>query len=177
MTYRPLRSDKLSFLQKVESSNKFHFDTIKGKIAETLIQELFLSMNYNVFRYGMENTVPGIMELLKGVHSDVAQDIRRMPDFIVQHKSSKEVHFIEVKFRATGSFTYEDLKDNYPYPNAFVILVSRKHIKCLSVNELQNGKCFTPDCSNYLGNRLEFDLDRELIREYCGFATQFFQNV
>ena len=39
---------------------------IKGRIAETLIEELFLSLKYNVFRYGMENTVPGIMELLRG---------------------------------------------------------------------------------------------------------------
>ena len=30
---------------------------IKGRIAETLIEELFLSMKYSVFRYGMENTV------------------------------------------------------------------------------------------------------------------------
>jgi len=43
---------------------------IKGRIAETLIEELFLSLDYNVFRYGMENTVPGIMHLLKGVRSD-----------------------------------------------------------------------------------------------------------
>ena len=42
------------------------------------------SLGYNVFRYGMENTVPGIMDLLKGVRSDVAYNIRRMPDFVVQ---------------------------------------------------------------------------------------------
>ena len=48
---------------------------IKGRIAETLIQELFLTLKFNVFRYGMENTIPGIMELLKGVKSDVANEI------------------------------------------------------------------------------------------------------
>ncbi len=30
---------------------------IKGRIAETLIEELFLSSNYNVYKYGMENRV------------------------------------------------------------------------------------------------------------------------
>jgi len=50
-----------------------------------VIKELFLSLGYNVFRYGMENTVPGIMELLKGVRGDVATNIRRMPDFVIQH--------------------------------------------------------------------------------------------
>ncbi|MEJ0080845.1 MAG: hypothetical protein WDM78_07815 [Puia sp.] len=167
-------------MQKVEFADKelkYHHDTIKGRIAETLIQELFLNMNYNVYRYGMENTVPGIMELLKGINSDVAQEIRRMPDFVIQNKNSKKVYFIEVKFRANGIFNYDSLKDNYPYTNAHIILVSKKHIKCLSVKELLNGKHFTTDCGNYLGNRIEFDFDKELIREYCQFAVQFFQDV
>ena len=46
----------------------------------------------------MENTVPGIMELLKGVRSDVATNIRRMPDYVIQHRKTKEVFFIEIKF-------------------------------------------------------------------------------
>ena len=54
---------------------------IKGRIAETLIEELFLSLGFNVFRYGMENTVPGIMKLLKGV---IAEEInnRRNCNFL-----------------------------------------------------------------------------------------------
>jgi hypothetical protein len=104
---------------------------IKGRIAETLIQELFLSLGYNVFRYGMENTIPGIMELLKGVRSDVADDIRRMPDFVIQNRDTKDVHFVEVKFRANGEFRYKDLPKNYSYTNSFIIVVSKRHIKCL----------------------------------------------
>lgn len=42
----------------------------------------------------MENTVPGVMELLKGVRSDVANNIRRMPDFVVQ--KGKEVYFVVI---------------------------------------------------------------------------------
>lgn len=84
----------------------YRYGMIKGRIAETLIQELFLSLNYNVFRFGMENTIPGIMELLKGVRSDVAQDIRRMPDFVIQNPKSKDVYFVEVKFRANGEFKF-----------------------------------------------------------------------
>ncbi len=81
-----------------EKERDFRYGMIKGRIAETLIQELFLSLGYNVFRYGMENTIPGIMELLKGVRSDVAQEIRRMPDFVIQEPKTKSVFFIEVKF-------------------------------------------------------------------------------
>ncbi len=155
----------------------FRYGMIKGRIAETLIQELFLSLGYNVFRYGMENTIPGIMELLKGVRSDVATEIRRMPDFVVQNPKSKDVYFIEVKFRANGEFRANDLPKNYPYTNTYIILVSKKHIKCLTVEDLLGGKEITPESKNYLGNRKEFDLDKDVIVDFCNFAIQFFDKV
>jgi len=155
----------------------YRYGMIKGRIAETLMQELFLSLGFNVFRYGMENTIPGIMELLKGVRSDVAQQIRRMPDFVIQDPNSKAVYFIEVKFRANGEFKYKDLPENYPFDNAYIILVSKKHIKCITVQELQDGKEITPNSTNYLGNRREFDLNKKVIKEFCEFAIKFFQNV
>lgn len=155
----------------------YRYGMIKGRIAETLIQELFLSLGYNVFRYGMENTIPGIMELLKGVRSDVAQEIRRMPDFVIQNPKTKSVYFIEVKFRANGSFRYNDLPQNYPYENAYIILVSKKHIKCITVDELSQGKAITPTSKNYLGTRKEFELDKAVIIDFCSFAIQFFENV
>lgn len=160
-----------------DKERNYRFQMIKGRIAETLIQELFLSLNYNVFRYGMENTIPGIMELLKGVRSDVAEDIRRMPDFVIQNSKTKDVYFIEVKFRASGEFRAKDLPKNYPYNNAYIILVSKKHIKCLTVEELLEGKEISPESRNYLGNRKEFDLDKEVIIDFCNFAILFFESV
>jgi len=160
-----------------DKEKRFRYGMIKGRIAETLIQELFLSLDYNVFRYGMENTIPGIMELLKGVRSDVAQEIRRMPDFVMQNPVTKDVYFVEVKFRASGEFKFKDLPKNYPYENAYIILVSKKHIKCITVEELKEGKEITTTSQNYLGKRKEFDLNKEVIIDFCKFATQFFENV
>ena len=160
-----------------DKERAYRFGMIKGRIAETLIQEMFLSLGYNVFRYGMENTIPGIIELLKGVRSDVAQDIRRMPDFVIQNPSTKDVYFVEVKFRASGEFRAKDLPKGYPYTNAFIILVSKKHIKCLTVKELLEGREISPESRNYLGNRKEFDLDKDVIVDFCNFAIQFFQSV
>jgi hypothetical protein len=151
------------------------YNMIKGRIAETLIQELFLTLKYNVYRYGMEHTVPGITELLKGIKSEVAYQIRKMPDFVIQ--KDKNVFFIEVKFRANGTFRLADLDKNYPYDNAYIVLVSKKHIKCISVAELRDGKEITPESRNYLGSRKEFELDKEVIIDFCDFAVQFFESV
>ena len=157
--------------------SKFVENMIKGRIAETLIEELFLSLNYSVFRYGMENTVPGIMKLLRGVRSDVATNIRRMPDFVIQNNKNGEVFFIEVKFRKDEVFTFENLDKDYPYENCYFIVVSKKHIKCVTYEELRAGDAVTPTSRNYLGNRKEFELDKEVIIQFCDFAVKFFSVV
>ncbi|AKB28786.1 hypothetical protein MSSIT_2067 [Methanosarcina siciliae T4/M] len=157
--------------------SKFVENMIKGRIAETLIEELFLSLNYSVFRYGMENTVPGIMKLLRGVRSDVATNIRRMPDFVIQNNRNGEVFFIEVKFRKDEVFIFENLDKDYPYENCYFIVVSKKHIKCVTYEELRAGDAVTPTSRNYLGNRKEFELDKEVIIQFCDFAVKFFSVV
>lgn len=160
-----------------DSDYNYRYGMIKGRIAETLVQELFLALGYSVFRYGMENTIPGIMELLKGVRTDVANEIRRMPDFVVQNPKNGDVYFVEVKFRASEEFSLKDLPKDYPYRNAYIILVSKKHIKCVTVEELEAGEQITQSSRNYLGNRKEFDLDKQTIIDFCDFAVQFFQSV
>jgi len=173
------QNDSSNGLPKGESSYKYGM--IKGRIAETLIEELFLSLGYNVFRYGMENTVPGVMKLLKGVKSEVANTIRKMPDFVIQNTKTGNVFFIEVKFRASEELSLDDINKeygkDYPFENAFFILVSKKHIKCLSYNELKSGNKITPTSHNYLGNRKEFGLDKEVIINFCDFAVKFFSEV
>tara|TARA_Y100000589_G_C27049291_1_gene586595 strand:- start:93 stop:602 length:510 start_codon:yes stop_codon:yes gene_type:complete len=158
-------------------THSYQYNVIKGRIAETLIQELFLKEGFNVFRYGMENTIPGIMELLRGVRSDVSNHIRRMPDFVIQHRETKEVFFIEVKFRSSGNFSLKDLGKEYPYQNAYIVVVSKKYIKCITVEELHQGKEVTQSSRNYLGNREEFRLDRQTVIDFCDFAVKFFENV
>jgi len=160
-----------------KSENKYKEGMIKGRIAETLIEELFLSLGFNVFRYGMENTVPGIMKLLKGVRSDVANTIRRMPDFVIQNAKTGDVFFIEVKFRASEEFSLKEIDADYPFEKAFFVIVSKKHIKCLSYPELKAGKIISPSSKNYLGNRKEFELNKEVIKVFCDYAVKFFSEV
>jgi hypothetical protein len=156
----------LRFRGLSEREERYREDMIKGRIAETLIEELFLSLGYSVFRYGIENTIPGILGQLKGVKSDVANNIRRMPDFVIQDKINGEVYFIEVKFRANEEFDFNDLPEGYPYTNCYFIVVSKKHIKCISYEELKHGEAITQTSRNYLGSRKEFDLDKETIENF-----------
>jgi len=58
----------------------------------------------------MENSIPGIKDLLKGVRGDVSKNIRQMPDFVVF--KDNQAHFIEVKYRASGELKLKDI-DKY----------------------------------------------------------------
>jgi hypothetical protein len=127
--------------------------------------------------YGLiANTVPGVMKHLKGDRSDVSKNIRRMPDFVVQDKKG-EVYFIEVKFRANEEFKFKDLPEDYPYKNCYFIVVSKKHIKCITYDELEQGNEITSTSKNYLGNKKEFELDKEVIIDFYDFAVKFFNEV
>ncbi len=117
------------------------------------------------------------MDLLKGVKSEVAEEIKRMPDFVVQNPKNGEVYFVEVKFRAAESFCFKDLPKNYAWENAYFIVVSKKHIKCITFNELKEGKQISQESRNYLGSRREFDLEKSTIITFCEFAIKFFENV
>jgi hypothetical protein len=57
------------------------------------------------------------------------------------------------------------------------VLVTKKHIKCISYKELSEGKEIKSTCKGYLGKRKEFDTDSKLIIDYCKYAVKFFENV
>jgi hypothetical protein len=155
----------------------FSLNSIKGRVAETIIQELFLAHGFNVFHYGMERSIPGIAQLTRKTNGPVRDKIRSMPDFVVQDPRNNRLHFVEVKYRASGQFSIDDIKGDYPWPHAFFIVVSREHIKCLTYKQLAAGRAITPTCNNLLIVRKDLGLDRELIVRYAQVANRFFLGV
>jgi hypothetical protein len=167
--------------EKPKKRDTFDYDMIKGRIGEALIEQLFIKLKYKVYRYGMENTIPGIIELLGKAKTQVSNVIKRMPDFVIQDQSGK-AYFIEVKFRSREMFSLSDLEEDkygeYPFPNAFFIVVSKSHIKCLSYEQLKEGKKITPTYRGYyLGDVKAFETDKEVIKKFCKYATKFFEGV
>ena len=157
--------------------SSFSQNAIKGLVAETIIQELFLAHEFNVFHYGMERSIPGIAQLTRKTNGPVNQQIRSMPDFVVQDPRNNRLHFVEVKYRASGMFTIEDIKGEYPWPHAFFIVMSKKHIKCLTYKQLAAGKAITSECNNLLIVRKDLALDRQLIVDFGLIAQKFFTGV
>jgi len=160
--------------KETQKKSKISDSSIKGRLAEAIVEEMFLAMGYRVFRFGMENTVPGFGDRYLPRKGDVADEVRKMPDFIVVKDS--QVTYVEVKYRTKGEEgfdfnSYYAKKRGYPYKNAYFILVTPKHIKVQKASELEKGEGFI-----FLNKCKEFETDKEIILQYIEFCKKFFGN-
>lgn len=84
---------------------------LKGRMAETLVEELLRQSGNIVYRFGYEAIVQNLTQLEEKFDrfSDVGEHIRAIPDFIVIDKTGKPV-FVEVKFRWKPELDSRDYK-------------------------------------------------------------------
>lgn len=174
---RTLRETASVERTSVTPSHAWSENSIKGRVAETIVQELFLAHGFNVFHYGMERSVPGIAQLTRKTNGAVKERIRTMPDFVVQDPRNHRLHFVEVKYRSNGTFGIDDVAPDYPWPHAYFILVSKEHIKCLTYAQLQAGKAIAPRCNNLLIKRVDLGLDRSVIVRFGTLVKKFFAGI
>ena len=82
---------------------------LKGRIAETLVEELLRQSGNIVYRFGYEAIVQNLVQLEESFdrNSEVGERIRVMPDFIVIDKEGKPA-FVEVKFRCKPELHRDD---------------------------------------------------------------------
>lgn len=73
----------------------------KGRIAETLVNELLRKAGFHVYRFGYESVLQNLTQvegsILKG-DTDITRQIRSIPDFLCV-KEGKPI-FVEVKFKS-----------------------------------------------------------------------------
>ncbi len=77
-------------------------DLIKGKIAEIIFEQMFReSGRYTILHSGYEYTLPELAQYqhLAEIRA-VIENIRNAPDFVLVSQDKKEVHLVEVKYRA-----------------------------------------------------------------------------
>ena len=64
----------------------FNLNTLKGRMAEHLVQDLFIQNNYNVFNFGLERLHPKLSKDVRTKETKTGKALRYMPDFVVQSK-------------------------------------------------------------------------------------------
>lgn len=88
----------------------FARNLVKGKIAETIFAQMLRSTGaFTVLEFGYEKIIPELVGRGKGGDSVMVEALRTAPDFAVINNTTKEVHLIEVKYRA--SFNNKNIFD------------------------------------------------------------------
>ncbi|MDA9554849.1 hypothetical protein N9R54_01315 [Pelobium sp.] len=140
-----------------------------------MVQDLFLQSNYNVFNYGMERVMPGFAKYLSpGGRSKVNKALRFMSDFVVQSMETGDLFYLEVKFRANGKYSIKELPADYPYKNAWFVIVSPQKIQCVHYKRLAEGFAISPQTHYHLTGIKSFHIVPELIQEYETYAKTLF---
>lgn len=77
---------------------------LKGRMAESLVEELLKKSGNKVYRFGYEAVLQNLTQLEKSFdrESEVGQRISSIPDFIVVNQ--EKISLVEVKFRTDLSF-------------------------------------------------------------------------
>ena len=93
------------------NQKNFAENMLKGRMAETLFEELMRQSGNIVYRFGYEAIVQNLTQLETKFdrYSEVGERIRAIPDFIVVDKKGKPV-FVEVKFRWKPELHESDYK-------------------------------------------------------------------
>lgn len=89
--------------------NNFAEGILKGRMAETLIEELLKKSGNTVYRFGYEAIMQNLTQLQKSfdIHSEMGEKIRTIPDFVVIDRNGGSA-LLEVKFRWNGQLHPED---------------------------------------------------------------------
>ncbi len=83
---------------------------LKGRMAESLVEELLKRCGNKVYRFGYEAVLQNLTQLEKAFdrESKVGQRISSIPDFIVVNQ--KKISLVEVKFRTDPRLYEKDVK-------------------------------------------------------------------
>lgn len=143
---------------------------IKGKIAETIFQNIFeSSRKYLILPLGYENTNPVLRQFnyIKEING-MLKRISDTPDFALIHKEDNTVMLVEVKYRREISKSKlkslakgicENWKDTY------IFLITQEDIyldKCSSVKEIGEIQTLHTD----IIDQKKQDQYLEMVREY-----------
>ena len=108
-------------------NNDFYKNLLKGKIAEQIIECLFLEAGIQIFKFGYENYFPEILRQNNKLKGEVATHIKQQSDFIFIDNENT-LHYLEVKYRK-NCFLNDEQIEKYP---EFIIEVNSTSIECLN---------------------------------------------
>lgn len=163
----------------------FNYNLLKGRIAENIIEQLFLALNFKVYRFGIENAIPDFKLLLENSNAKnngkIIEKIKNTPDYFI-YSEELGMFLIEVKYRSKGILELDKFKD-FHFPMAHIILVTPDAIKITTAKEIEKQlKSKNEDQSIfddlYDTKLIKFnDEQKIIIKQFCKYVEYFLSNL
>ena len=128
-----------------EEDLRFKYKLLKGRIAENIVQELFIEAGYFVRKFGIESVDPTLSQMLSRSLDNQTKQIRKTPDFIIadikKDHTKNKAYYVETKFRYNGSLSYNDvyrfLSEDFIWKDCLFMIVTDSEFHCISRKELE----------------------------------------
>ena len=96
----------------MKANGNFRMDpenVLKGRMAESLVDELLRSADNKVYRFGYESVLQNLTQISPAFNrqSEIGQQISSIPDFLVLNRSG-QLFLVEVKFRRDPEWRYDE---------------------------------------------------------------------
>ena len=112
------------------NESKYAENMLKGRMAETLVDEMLKASGNMVYRFGYEAVLQNLTQIESAFdrESEVGERLRAIPDFVVMDKAGAPT-LVEVKFRrdpmdSPHDETIERLERVEKYWNALIVFVN-----------------------------------------------------
>ena len=181
---------------------RFRYKLQKGRIAENIIQELFIEAGYFVRKFGIESVDPTLSQMLSKSRDEKTKQIRKTPDFIVadikEDYKNNRAYYVETKFRWNGIISHNDvykfLSDDFIWKDCLFTIVSDSEFFCISRDELKDEFKGVPGKSRQqvtrklnidlkkrpeylLSNRSEFVINEMHLRFFKELSAHYFNSL
>ena len=156
-----------------ESSIKFASNVVKGRIAETLVEEMFKNSGYKVYRFGYEAILQNISQShIKLQDSETKEKIRSIPDFIVVSPKGS-IQLIEVKYSSSGKLNRSELQkylDFWSESRIIIVTPNEPHFRISYIAQfMKDEKTWKLEKDRYT------KIDPEIIKTFSEIVKIYFR--
>lgn len=119
----------------MEQEIKFSRDLIKGKIAETIFEQMLRNEGkYTVIPFGYEHTMPMLAQYRNQIQIEhIIKNISDAPDFALISENKKDLFLVEIKYQK--ELNLEKIKEyanelKKKWENAWIFVATPKEFYC-----------------------------------------------
>ncbi len=137
--------DLIREARRLANDTDFHLNLTKGRLAQVLIEMVFVEFGYEVYPFGYESYLTNIiMHMKRGTANIPVRKVRATPDLFVYDREANDGFLIEVKATSTwdetrywlSKLTFDTYQAHWPEAVLVVYCIPTGNIYCQQISQI-----------------------------------------